>query len=86
MNLFIKNLPASYNAHFLELLFNPFGEVVSSKAVYDRVTGEHRGIGFVEMATEEEGQKAIEALNGKEIEGKEISVEKARPKKVNIWS
>jgi RNA recognition motif-containing protein len=86
MNLFVKNLDHSINAFYLEVMFKAYGEVESTKVVYDRATGEHRGIGFVEMAKEEEGLKAIEALNGKEINGRPMVVEKAKPKKVNIWS
>lgn len=86
MNLVVKNLPTTYNAHFLEMLFEKFGEVTYAKVVYDRVTREPTGTGFVEFGSEEEGQKAIEEMNGKEVQGKELLVEKARPRKVNIWS
>jgi RNA recognition motif-containing protein len=85
MNLFVKNLDESINAFYLELMFKPYGEVESAKVLYDRASGEHRGSGFVEMKKEEDANKAIEALNGKEVKGKILSVEKARPKKVNIW-
>lgn len=85
MNLFVKNISERINAFYLEQLFKPFGEIVSAKVLYDRASGEHKGSGFVEMKKEEDGLKAIEALNGKEIDGKILSVEKARPKKVNIW-
>ena len=86
MNLVVKNLPTSYNAHYLEMLFEKFGEVSYTKVVYDRVTKEPTGTGFVEFQKEEDGQKAIEEMNGKEIQGKQLLVEKARPRKVNIWS
>ncbi len=86
MNLVVKNLPKSYNAHFLEMLFEPFGELVSAKVLYDRVTREPKGMGFVEFENEADGEKAIESLNGKEVQGQELIVEKARPRKVNIWS
>ncbi len=86
MNIVVKNLPKTYNAHFLEMLFEKFGEITSAKVIYDRVTREPIGTGFVEFETEEEGLKAIAELNGKEIQGREISVEKARPRRVNIWS
>ena len=86
MNLVVKNLPKNYNAHFLEMLFEPFGELASAKVLFDRVTREPKGMGFVEFEKEEDGQKALEALNGKEIQGKELVVEKAKPRKVNIWS
>jgi RNA recognition motif-containing protein len=86
MNLVVKNLPDTVNAYYLEILFTKCGEVDYTKVVYDRVTGEHKGIGFVEMPKEDEALKAIEELNGKEINGRAIEVEKARPRKVNIWS
>lgn len=85
MNLVVKNIPGSYNAHYLEMLFEPFGEVVSAKVLFDRVTREPKGMGFVEFEKEDDGLKAIEALNGKEVQGKELIVEKARPRRVNIW-
>lgn len=86
MNLVVKNLPKSYNAHFLELLFEKFGEIEYAKVVYDRVTKEPTGTGFVEFTKEDAGQKAIEEMNGKEVQGQAITVEKARPRRVNIWS
>ena len=86
MNLVVKKLPESINAYYLEILFTKYGEVDYTKVVYDRVTGEHKGVGFVEMPNDEEATKAMEELNGKEIQGNVIEVEKARPRKVNIWS
>ncbi len=86
MNLVIKNLPKSYNAHYLEMLFEKFGELESAKVIYDRVTREPTGTGFVEFEKEEDGLKAIEEMNGKEIQGNALIVEKARPRRVNIWS
>lgn len=86
MNLVVKNIPTSYNAHYLEMLFESFGEIVSAKVLYDRVTREPKGMGFVEFAKEADGQKALETMNGKELQGKELIVEKAKPRKVNIWS
>ena len=85
MNLIVKNLPKSYNAHFLEMLFEKFGEVTYAKVLFDRVTQEPKGMGFVEFGSEEEGQKAIDEMNGKEVQGQELVVEKAKPRKVNIW-
>ncbi len=81
MNIFISNLSFHTNDEDLRQLFSPFGEVVSSKLVFDRETGKSRGFGFVEMPKNEEGQKAIDALEGKNIEGRYISVSVARPKR-----
>lgn len=86
MNLFVKNIHESINAFHLEMLFKTYGEIKSTKVLYDHASGEHKGSGFVEMTNDADAEKAIEALNGKEIKGKVLSVEKAKPKKVNIWS
>lgn len=86
MNLVVKNLPSSYNSHFLEMLFKKFGTVKSARVIYDRVTKEPLGMGFVDFQNEKDGLAAIEKLNGFEMEGKVLIVEKAKPKKVNIWS
>jgi RNA recognition motif-containing protein len=85
MNLVVKNLPTSYNAHYLEMLFEKFGEIEYAKVVYDRVTREPTGTGFVEFVKDADGEKAIAEMNGTELNGKELIVEKARPRKVNIW-
>ena len=85
MNLVVKNLPENYNAHFLQMLFEPFGEVLEAKVLYDRVTREPKGMGFVEFAKDQDGEIAIEKMNGKEVQGKVLVVEKAKPRKVNIW-
>ena len=64
-------------------LFEGYGEVISAAVIKDRFTGESRGFGFVEMASKEEGEAAIEALNGKEVGGREIVVNVARPRRDN---
>ena len=80
MNIFIAGL--SYNISDSELgeLFTEYGEVTSSKVVTDRETGRSKGYGFIEMADEEAGNKAIEELNGAEVDGKTLSVSVARPR------
>lgn len=80
MNIFIAGL--SYNMSEAELgdLFAEYGEVSSVKIIMDRETGRSKGYGFVEMADDEAGNKAIEALNEGEIDGKTLSVSVARPK------
>ena len=77
MNIFVKNLDESVNGEELRILFSQFGEVLSSKVIYDRVTRESRGFGFVEMEMEQDAQKAIEALNEKEYKGRELEVKEA---------
>lgn len=80
MNIFIAGL--SYNMSDAELadLFVEYGEVTSAKIIMDRETGRSKGFGFVEMTDDEAGNKAIEELNGVEIDGKAISVSVARPR------
>ena len=80
MNIFIAGL--SYNISEAELgdLFAEYGEIASVKIVTDRETGRSKGYGFVEMTDDEAGNKAIEALNGVEIEGRSIAVSVARPR------
>lgn len=85
MNIFVKNIPESINGFYLEQLFKAYGQVNSAKVLYDHATGEHKGIGFVEMENDKEGEAAIAGINGKEIQGKALVAEQARPRKTNIW-
>lgn len=80
MNIYVAGLNFNIKDIDLNDLFMEFGEVTSAKVVNDRETGRSRGFGFVEMPNEEEGQKAIEELNGVEYDGKVISVSVARPR------
>jgi len=64
----------------LEKMFSEFGKVVSAVIITDRNSGRSKGFGFVEMENEEAAKKAMEALNGKEIEGRAMVVNEARPK------
>ncbi len=63
----------------LQSAFAQAGNVVSAKIIVDKMTGRSRGFGFVEMATDEEAQKAIEMWNGKELDGRTLTVNEARP-------
>ena len=80
MNIFIAGL--NYNMSEAELgeLFAGYGEVVSVKIIMDRETGRSKGYGFVEMADDEAGDKAIAALNEVDMDGKTLSVSVARPR------
>ena len=80
MNIFISNLNFSVNDDDLKGLFEPFGEVTSSKVITDKITGRSRGFGFVEMSDEDEGKTAIDKLNGSEFKGRELNVSVARPR------
>ncbi len=79
-NLYIGNLPFSLDSASLEALFKQAGAVASASVIIDRMSGRSRGFGFVEMASEPEAQKAIEMFNGKEVEGRKLIVNEARPK------
>ena len=78
MNIYVSNISFHTSEDDLKNLFSKFGAVTSAKFIMDRETNESRGFGFVEMQSAEEGNKAIEGLNGKEIEGRALSVSVAR--------
>src|SRR5438876_6059877 len=77
--LYVGGLPYSSTEQQLQELFSQHGSVTSAKIITDKYTGQSRGFGFVEMATGEEAQKAISALNGTEMGGRTITVNEARP-------
>lgn len=79
-NLFVGNLPYSVTDDALGQLFAQFGQVQTVNVIKDRYTGSSRGFAFVEMTTEEEAQKAIEKLNGYNLEGRAMVVKEALPK------
>jgi RNA recognition motif-containing protein len=81
MNLFVSKLSPRINAHILEVLFRKHGEVAQAKIIYDRITGDSRCFGFVEMPNEQEALNAIEALNDFELDGKAMVVVEAEPPK-----
>jgi len=80
MNLYVGNLVFQTTEAELRQLFGEFGTVVKAAIVMDRETGRSKGFGFVEMSSKEEGQAAIAATNGKEIGGRKITVNEARPR------
>ena len=79
-NLFIGNLPYSMDSDKLGQLFAQAGQVVSAKVISDKYSGRSRGFGFVEMTTDEETKKAIEMFNGKDVDGRQLVVNEARPR------
>jgi len=79
-NLYVGNLPYSIDNNQLKDLFTEAGSVESATVITDKLSGRSKGFGFVEMATDEEAAKAIETLNEKEIEGRNIKVNEARPR------
>jgi len=78
MKLYVGNLAYSVNDTTLRSLFEPFGNVESARVISDRDTGNSKGFGFVEMA-DTDAQKAMGALNGREIDGRALRVNEARP-------
>ena len=80
MNMYVSNLGFHVSEDDLRKLFEPFGQVTSAKIITDRENGRSRGFGFVEMDSDDEGNTAMSKLNGKEIEGRQISVTIARQK------
>lgn len=83
MNIFVANINYRLESEDLKALFEDFGEVSSAKVIYDHMTGKSRGFGFVEMPDEEAAQQAIEYLNERDVEGKTLTVKKARPRSQN---
>lgn len=78
--LYVGNLPFSTTSENLEQMFSEFGKVESANLVTDRETGRSRGFGFVEMSTDEEAQAAIGGLNEKEVNGRNLTVNEAKPR------
>jgi cold-inducible RNA-binding protein len=83
MKLYVGNLSFDTTQQSLETLFGEIGTVTSTNIIEDRETGRPRGFGFVEMSSKEEGENAIAALNGKEVDGREIKVNEAKPQERN---
>jgi len=79
-NIFVGNLSFNTNEDELRQIFESYGQVDRVSILTDRDTGRSRGFGFVEMASDEDGEKAITALNGSQIGGRTINVNEARPK------
>lgn len=80
MNIFVSNISFRMDQDSLKELFENFGEVSSCKIMTDKFTGKSRGFGFVEMPDDAAAQKAIDGLNEKDVDGRNISVSVARPK------
>jgi len=78
--LYVGNLTFSIVDSVLQEMFEPHGAVQSARVVMDRDSGRSKGFGFVEMGSDAEAQKAITAMNGKEVDGRALKVNEARPK------
>lgn len=80
MNIYVGNLPYSMDDNELRSAFSEFGAVTSASVVKDKFTGRSRGFGFVEMADAASGNQAIEAMNGRNMAGRPLVVNEARPR------
>jgi RNA recognition motif-containing protein len=79
-NIYVGNLNFDTTSEDLDQLFSEFGSVSSAKVITDKMSGRSRGFGFVEMDDDQAGEQAIEAMNGKEIDGRTLTVNEARPR------
>jgi len=80
MDIYVGNLAYSTNDESLKSAFAAYGEVASARVVSDRMTGRSKGFGFVEMPDRAQAQAAIDALNGKELDGRTLRVNESQPK------
>jgi RNA recognition motif-containing protein len=80
MNIYVGNLSRDVSEAELKEAFQAFGEVSSCNIIKDKFTGESRGFGFVEMPNKEEADKAIADMNGKDLKGRNMTVNEARPR------
>ncbi len=80
MNIYVGNLSYNLTEDDLRALFAEFGDVTSAKLIMDRYTGQSKGFGFVEMSEDGAAQKAIDELNGRDVSGRSLTVNQARPR------
>ena len=81
MNVYVGNLSYDLSEEDLKTAFEEYGEVTSAKIVSDRYSGRSKGFGFIEMTSDDEAKAAIEGLTGKELAGRAIVVNEARPRR-----
>jgi len=80
MNIYVGNLSHEVTEEDLQQAFEAFGQVTSAKIITDKFSGGSRGFGFVEMPAKAEAQSAIDGLNGKDLKGRSLNVNEARPR------
>jgi len=80
MNIYVGNLSYEAENEDLQKAFEPFGQVVKANVIKDKFSGKSRGFGFIEMAGEAEGKAAIAGMDGKELKGRQLKVNEARPR------
>jgi RNA recognition motif-containing protein len=80
VNIYVGNLSYDASDEDLRAAFEPFGQVTTARVIKDRETGRSRGFGFVEMPNADEARKAIEKVNNKDVAGRPVRVNEARPR------
>ncbi len=80
MRIYVGNIPNQATEDDLQTAFTAYGQVASAQIIVDRFSGQPRGFGFVEMPNSAEGQAAIAGLNGKDLKGRALAVNEARPR------
>lgn len=80
MNIYVGNLSYSVTEEDLRQAFESFGQVASTSIIKDKFSGQSKGFGFVEMPAKEEAEAAISGMNGKEMKGRALNVNEARPR------
>ncbi len=80
MRIYVGNLSYQVTDEELRQAFEPFGEVASASVIMDKFSGQSKGFGFVEMPSKSEGEAAISSLNGKDLKGRALNVNEARPR------
>jgi RNA recognition motif-containing protein len=80
MNIYVGNLPFDFSDEELREAFADYGEVSSAQVIRDKMSGQSRGFGFVEMPQRSEAEAAIEAVNGRDFKGRSLRVNEARPR------
>lgn len=83
MNIYVGNLAYEVGEEDLRLAFEAFGQVTSASLIKDRDSGQSKGFGFVEMPSKDEAQAAIDGMNGKDLKGRSVNVNEARPRTEN---
>lgn len=86
MNIYVANLSFDIQDEDLRELFTPYGEVSSAKVIMDKATSRSRGFGFVEMADNAAGQKAVTELNGTMLQGRSVKINEAKPREDKPFS
>ena len=80
MKIYVGNMPYGVTEEDLKQSFEAFGQVMSVTIIKDKMSGQSKGFGFVEMSSAEQGQAAISGMNGKDLKGRKLNVNEARPR------